>query len=59
VGRYRLTQELEDRTLSFEQTVDFRSDEENFYLKFHRWVDVDGELYREKTWEETIPRDFQ
>ena len=58
-GRYSLSQELENRTLDFEQTVEFRSDFDNFYLKFHRWLDVDGELYREKTWEETIPRDFQ
>ena len=59
VGRYKQTEELDGRTLDFEQTVDFRSDEENFYLKFHRWVLVDGELYKEKTWEEVIPRDFQ
>ena len=59
VGRYKQTEELQDRTLDFEQTVEFRSDEENFYLKFHRWVLVNGELFKEKTWEEVIPRDFQ
>ena len=59
VGRYKLTEELKDRLLEFEQTVDFRSDEENFYLKFHRWVLVNGELHTEKTWEDVIPRDFQ
>ena len=59
VGRYKLTQELSDRVLDFEQTVDFRSDAENFYLEVHRWVRVDGELYAEKRWEEEIPRDFQ
>lgn len=59
VGRYKLTQELEDRTLDFEQNVAFTSDENNFYLKFHRWVMVNGEMYKEKTWEEIIPRDFQ
>ena len=48
VGRYKLTQELEDRTLDFEQTVTFTSDEENFYLVFRRWVMVDGELFKEK-----------
>ncbi len=58
-GRYRLTEELEGRTLEFEQTVEFTSDEQNFRLKFHRWVDVDGERFREKTWDEVIPRDFQ
>jgi len=59
VGRYRLTQELSDRTLDFEQTVEFRSDEENFRLTFDRRVLVDGELLREKQWDEIIPRDFQ
>jgi hypothetical protein len=59
VGRYKLTQELQDRTIDFEQTVEFTSDEKNFNLKFHRWVLVNGELYAEKTWEEALPRDFQ
>ena len=59
VGRYKLTEELEDRVLEFEQTVDFRSDAENFNLSFHRWVLVNGEVFAEKTWDEVIPRDFQ
>jgi hypothetical protein len=59
VGRYKLSQELPNRTIDFEQTVELKSDEENFYLKFHRWALENGELYAEKTWEETLPRDFQ
>jgi putative CocE/NonD family hydrolase len=59
VGRYKVTVELEDRILEFGQTVEFRSDEVNFYLEFHRWVLEDGEMVREKTWDETISRDFQ
>jgi hypothetical protein len=58
-GTYALTQELEDRTLRFEQDVSFTSDEENFRLKFDRRVYVDGELYRENSWDEEIARDFQ
>jgi predicted acyl esterase len=58
-GRYALTQELEDRTIRFEQDVSFTSDEENFYLKFDRRVLVDGELTGEKQWDEAIERDFQ
>ncbi|MEM7432214.1 MAG: CocE/NonD family hydrolase [Pseudomonadota bacterium] len=58
-GRYTLTQELEDRTIDFEQTVELVSDEDAFRLKFHRRVRVDGELFREKIWDKTIPRDFQ
>jgi predicted acyl esterase len=59
VGRYKLIEELRDRKLEFEQIVEFTSDEENFYLKFHRWLLVNSELYTEKTWEDVIPRDFQ
>ena len=59
VGRYKLTQELEDRTLEFEQTVEFRSDAENFNLIFHRRVLENGNRVAERTWDETIPRDFQ
>ena len=59
IGRYVLTEELEDRTLRFEQDVSFTSDEENFRLKFDRRVYVDGELYGENVWDEEIERDFQ
>ena len=59
IGRYKITEELKDRTLDFEQNVEFKSDEENFYLTFHRWVSINGELYKEKVWQEVIPRDFQ
>ena len=59
IGRYKITEELKDRTLDFEQNVEFRSDPENFYFTFHRWVSINGELYKEKVWQEVIPRDFQ
>ena len=58
-GIYALTQELEDRTLRFEQDVIFSSDRENFRMIFKRRVMVDGELKHEKQWDELIPRDFQ
>ena len=58
-GRYKLTQELEDRTLVFEQTTNFKSDEKNFNLKIHHTVLVDGKLFAERTWDEDIPRDYQ
>ena len=38
IGRYVLTEELEDRTIRFEQDVSFTSDEDNFYLRFDRRV---------------------
>ena len=58
-GRYKITEELDGRTLDFEQNVEFKSDEENFYLTFHRWVSINGELFKERIWQEAIPRDFQ
>jgi putative CocE/NonD family hydrolase len=58
-GRYVLTQELDDRTLRFEQDVSFTSDAENFYLRFDRRVLEDGALLLAKQWDEKIKRDFQ
>jgi len=46
------------RELLFEAVLDFRSDVENFYYVYTRRVFENGELLREKTWDETIPRIF-
>ncbi len=59
VGAYRMQVELEDRTLSWESEMSFRSDLENFYYEYTRRLLQDGELVREKSWEDTIPRDYQ
>ena len=58
-GAYRTTVELEDRTLTWESNVSFRSDFENFYYESTRRLLKDGEIVREKSWQDTIPRDFQ
>ena len=58
-GVHSLTQELEDRTLRFMQDVVLSSDAETFRLLFTRRLEVDGEVVREKQWDEVIPRDFQ
>jgi len=58
-GTYRTTVELEDRTLSWESAMSFRSDLKNFYYKYTRRLLKDGKLIREKNWEDTIPRDHQ
>ncbi len=58
-GHYALIQELQGRTLRFEQDVSFRSDGAKFYLRFDRRVLVDGALYKEKQWDEEIDRDYQ
>ncbi|MEE9218945.1 MAG: CocE/NonD family hydrolase [Acidobacteriota bacterium] len=59
LGEHRMTVELEDRTLTWEASLSFRSDRENFYYTYTRRLLKDGTLVRQKTWEDTIPRDHQ
>ena len=58
-GEYRIELKLKDRTLTFESQVLFRSDLRDFHYKGTRRLLKDGALVREKTWEDTIPRDHQ
>ena len=58
-GEHTTTIGLPDRTLRWETRTEFRSDREAFHYTFTRRLLKDGTLVREKTWEETIPRDFQ
>ena len=58
-GEYETTVKLPDRTLRWESEVTFKSDLANFYFKSIRRLLQDGVLVREKTWEDTIPRDHQ
>jgi len=58
-GEYATEVKLPDRTLRCESVVVFRSDRANFYYSGRRRLLVNGALVREKTWEDTIPRDFQ
>jgi len=41
------------------ERITFRSDLDNFYYDYVRRVLRDGELVREKTWDDVIPRDHQ
>ena len=58
-GEYDTTVVLPDRTLRWESEVTFKSDLQNFYYRSIRRLLRDGVLVREKTWEDTIPRDHQ
>jgi len=58
-GTHRLEVTLADRVLLWEAELDFSSDRDNFYYLYMRRLTEDGELIREKTWEDTIPRDYQ
>jgi hypothetical protein len=55
---YSRTILVDDRELLFEAVLDFHSDLENFYYVYTRRLFENGELLREKTWDETIPREF-
>jgi len=58
-GEYMTEVKLKDRTLRWECVVAFRSDRESFHYSSTRRLKKDGVLVREKSWEQTIPRDFQ
>jgi putative CocE/NonD family hydrolase len=58
-GEYGITVTLPKRTLRWESQVELRSDRENFYYVNRRRLLQDGRLVREKTWRDTIPRDYQ
>ena len=58
-GEYSTTVQLPDRTLRWEARLTFKSDRENFHYTYVRRLLKDGALVREKTWEDTIPRDYQ
>jgi O-methyltransferase involved in polyketide biosynthesis len=58
-GEHEITVTLPDRLLKWEADLLFSSDRENFHYRYTRRLFEDGELLREKTWTETIPRDFQ
>jgi putative CocE/NonD family hydrolase len=58
-GEYATEVKLADRTLRWECEVIVRSDRENFHYSSSRRLLRNGELVREKSWEQTIPRDHQ
>ena len=59
VGSHRMEVTLENRVLLWEATLSFTSDLENFHYHYTRKLSENGKPVREKTWTDTIPRDFQ
>jgi putative CocE/NonD family hydrolase len=51
--------QIEGRNLVWQGVLGFRSDRENFYYTYTRRLFEEDRLIREKTWKETIPRDYQ
>jgi hypothetical protein len=58
-GEAETTFELKGRVLVWSGHLSFSSDAKNFFYKYTRELLKDGALIKTKTWEETIPRDFQ
>ncbi|MDH4065370.1 MAG: hypothetical protein OEW19_13305, partial [Acidobacteriota bacterium] len=58
-GEYSTTVTLKDRTLRWESQVTLKSDRVSFFYTNVRRLFENGVLVREKTWNETIPRDYQ
>jgi predicted acyl esterase len=58
VDEFKTTFQLGERVLTFEGIASFRSDQKYFYYTYTRRLWENDRLLREKTWEETIPRDY-
>jgi uncharacterized protein len=50
---------LKQQTLRWQGHLMLSSDAKNFYYRYTRQLVKDGQLFKQKTWEETIPRDHQ
>ena len=58
-GSHELEIQLEGRVLLFQGKTSVSSDLKNFYFEYSRRLSENGTLLREKSWSETIPRDYQ
>ena len=47
------------RELRWRGHLSVTTDQKNFYYKYTRELLKDGQMLKQKTWEETIPRDHQ
>jgi predicted acyl esterase len=59
LGTHRMEVELPGRKLVWDAELTFRSDQENFHYSYRRRLTENGKPLREKTWTQTIPRDYQ
>jgi hypothetical protein len=58
-GETEIVMALKQQTLTWRGHLALSSDAKNFYYKYTRELLKDGHPLKEKTWEETIPRDHQ
>jgi len=59
LGEADTTLELKDRILVWRGRLNLSSDAKNFYYKYSRELLKDGQVVKQKTWEETVARDHQ
>ena len=59
IGSYGTTVELPGRVLRWEGDVRFWSDATTFHYRFTRRLLENGKLLREKSWDQSLPRDHQ
>lgn len=58
-GEAEIAMALKDHTLTWQGHLTLASDAKNFFYKYVRELYQDGKILKQKTWEETIPRDHQ
>ncbi len=58
-GEAEIAITLKDHTLIWQGHLTLSSDAQNFYYKYIRQLFKDGQEIKQKTWQETIPRDHQ
>jgi hypothetical protein len=58
-GEAEIVMALKEKTLTWKGQLTLSSDEKNFYYKYTRQLLKDGQQFKQKKWEETIPRDHQ
>ncbi|HMD17391.1 MAG TPA: CocE/NonD family hydrolase [Terriglobales bacterium] len=58
-GEAEIAMALKEQTLIWQGHLTLTSDAQNFYYKYTRQLFKDGQPIKQKTWQETIPRDHQ
>jgi predicted acyl esterase len=58
-GEAKIVMALKDHNLTWQGHLALSSDAKNLYYKYTRQLFKDGQQIKEKTWQETIPRDHQ
>jgi hypothetical protein len=58
-GEAKSVFELKGRLLTWQGHLSVTTDQKNFYYRYTRELLKDGQMVKQRTWQETIPRDHQ